>query len=355
MATLPHLLNPALWRYKNEGNANIVLQYIGDHPDYVHHVLRLRKGDGSPSAMRDADPAATEQEVFDLKYARAIVAPLIGAEYVGPVVSPFPSKSFTSLLEVTPMFLKSVSDAIQPHRPPRRLTKSINVEQRRAILSLDYTRLPSYYGQTLSIELKCITIPSDEISDTVVTLLFTSTQPKWGFLPTAPNIHPAKRRACRFCMHQFLKHEEAGSGAHNISGYCPLDLFSGKDARMRRALEELMKCPQNNFKMWWKNGEIEIGDMAYVTALLDFFAEDSHSANESALSDLLVRIFQTEPLLTRLKRLQCTLDSLDIEGIRALFTRLEEENGGVREPEMEEWKEVVRRYGKRITEGMDSE
>lgn len=38
-----------------------------------------------------------------------------------------------------------------------------------------------------------------------------------------------------------------------MSEYCPFDLFSGNKDRMRRALSNLMKNPQNNFKIF-KNG-----------------------------------------------------------------------------------------------------
>lgn len=68
-------------------------------------------------------------------------------------------------------------------------------------------------------------------------------KPKQGFLDTSTPGLPL----CRYCVKQFLK---AGKESSSRSGYCPLDLFSGNVDRMRRAVDNLILAPQNNFKVF---------------------------------------------------------------------------------------------------------
>ncbi|XP_063850914.1 inositol-pentakisphosphate 2-kinase-like isoform X2 [Scylla paramamosain] len=68
-------------------------------------------------------------------------------------------------------------------------------------------------------------------------------KPKQGFLDRSTPGMPL----CRYCVKQFLK---AGKESGSRSGYCPLDLFSGNVDRMRRAVDNLILAPQNNFKVF---------------------------------------------------------------------------------------------------------
>ncbi|XP_050690051.1 inositol-pentakisphosphate 2-kinase-like isoform X2 [Eriocheir sinensis] len=68
-------------------------------------------------------------------------------------------------------------------------------------------------------------------------------KPKQGFLDSSTPGLPL----CRYCVKQFLK---GGRESGSRSSYCPLDLFSGNLERMRRAVDSLIQCPQNNFKVF---------------------------------------------------------------------------------------------------------
>lgn len=90
-------------------------------------------------------------------------------------------------------------------------------------------------------------------------------QPKWGFLPSPSHLSAASRdikaRHCRFCMHTSLKAEQAGTDSiAHTTRYCPLDLYSGDEARVGAAVEALWAGwlatggKANNLRLFY-NGE----------------------------------------------------------------------------------------------------
>ncbi len=119
----------------------------------------------------------------------------------------------------------------QPFRPPGRCKKDI--ASRRVIISPDCVFLTSEYecdtfGETFSVEIK----------------------PKQGW-------HSLKATCSVDLCHRCLKqHAKLFSGEiGSISEYCPLDLFSGDKARMKRAVFDLCESPCNRFKLF-KNGDL---------------------------------------------------------------------------------------------------
>lgn len=64
-----------------------------------------------------------------------------------------------------------------------------------------------------------------------------SCQPKWAFLPSLVHLseetRAIKTRTCRFCMHSHFK---AQKGHQKVTDYCPLDLFSGRESRVLKAV-----------------------------------------------------------------------------------------------------------------------
>ena len=59
-------------------------------------------------------------------------------------------------------------------------------------------------------------------------------------------------------MHKYLKRDKCNP-TDDITRYCPLDLFSLKYKRVRKAVEALLDCPGNNLKLFIQGMQIEIG------------------------------------------------------------------------------------------------
>ncbi len=77
---------------------------------------------------------------------------------------------------------------------------------------------------------------------------------------------------CHRCLKQYAK--VFRGEIDNISAYCPLDLFSGDKARMKRALFHLYENPNNRFKLF-RDGRIiyteGIGSLSDVEAAAEHF------------------------------------------------------------------------------------
>ncbi|RGB24285.1 inositol-pentakisphosphate 2-kinase [Rhizophagus diaphanus] len=309
--TIPELYNTTLWKFKAEGNANITLSYVGENARYSATVLRLRKDNQLDTII---DP-----QYFTYSYANFVMRPLIGDKYVGESI----------LLEVQPEFLKALSKSVLKIRSNKRTQKDIDHNQKYAILTPDHTVFPSNISPTLSVELK----------------------PKWAFLPSSPFIENfVKFQSCRFCMHKYLKR----GPTDDVTRYCPLDLFSLEDKRIRKAIEALIDCPGSNLKLFIQGLQIEIGKENWLTSLCEFFEigypelddKKQHYVIDMLIVLLIQVIMKEQYLFRRLKILQKTLDELDIEGINKLLITLRPK---LSEPLLEEWKLIVDEYMKRTT------
>jgi inositol-pentakisphosphate 2-kinase len=128
-------------------------------------------------------------------------------------------------------------------------------------------------------------------------------------------------------MHQYLKQEK--KEIQTISSYCPLDLFSCNESRIRRALQNLFHEPQNNIKIYLDSQLQFAGNLTKTNdneALLQRLQDALQQCFPSqqpieALIDILVKLLLTEPLLQNLKRIQ-EMDELDIEIIWQLYQKL---------------------------------
>jgi len=127
-------------------------------------------------------------------------------------------------------------------------------------------------------------------------------------------------------MHQYLKIKEHQT--HNISGFCPLDLYASNNIRRTKAFQELLKNPQNNLKIYYD------GVLCFANSMSDQDSKDNltqyirntfpgASTNEiiEELTRVFVSILGKEVVLENLRKTQL-LDHYDIEFIEWLHNIL---------------------------------
>jgi Inositol-pentakisphosphate 2-kinase len=354
-------LNASEWTYLNEGGLNLVFAYIGSqHPNpesdtkqrdrvmctsatttsdctrpcdlatmvtdqhsvMVGQVIRLNK------EVLSASSASTVQDHFQmfadrLEYSRSLMRPLIGEHFVDA----------GRIVFVQHTFVATLINQFNSYRPTKRrkvhsLENTICDEWIPAVMMTDYTSIvPPPIAQhdahrprrfTISVEIK----------------------PKWGFLPSkcAPISDQThiKRAVCRFCMNQVFKLHRGKASVR--SSYCPMDLFSGQASRIKRALEALFSCPQNNLRVYIRSHKDltakQVDPMQpheYSSALQSITGQvyTGHAgdilAQKHLQSIVLQVLLKHSPLLDRLAFIQQWFDSYDVEGTYPLFCQLCEE------------------------------
>ena len=218
---------------------------------------------------------------------------------------------------------------------------------------------PRYYKGTLlqnHTRFKPLRLPSNVRQVVSPVTISVEIKPKAGYLTNSPLIRAAHR--CKFYHSRYelqqelmqkgiLKKGWCENKVHEIgvvssenengfkrSGYSPLDLFSGEIKRIKRALVELSKNMQNNFRVWC-NGVKAFGEYDQLT-----FAEyneilyqlfDVHNDGElnsdarTSILDIIIdavgNILDREKLLDNLLSLQ-SLDVIDGDGAVLVYNRL---------------------------------
>ncbi|KAK1215060.1 hypothetical protein PQX77_022350 [Marasmius sp. AFHP31] len=382
------------WKYVSEGGATIVFSYVGPpNPTFDGMVLRLRKQPNVPVGVRDSDSESDGEESEDedpsISFQRQCMSRLVPKEHLpklqSVVVRADPVRS-VSVDEVTGSYrdvekdeerempgafptptpiqgpphihsnrwLRALSKAHEHERPEnRRKTGGVDVHKHKGVLATDLVG-GGGAGGGVSVEIK----------------------PKWSFLPNPTHLSPSTRdiktKTCRFCMHSYVRnnnsnHQPSDSTHHAqglvAHGYCPLDLFSGDEERVRNALGALYDAwvvsegKVNNLKVFLGGKVLKVHEKHRLW-------DPSEKEKEKDADDALLRttfISSLLPLLTRtpalqvLNRLQRTLDMLDVEGLGKVweaFHRHHHQPGqgvpelgeGMEEPTIDEWMGFIDGY-----------
>jgi len=209
---------PEHWNYVSEGGATIVFSYNGPpDPQLDGTVLRLRK-----SSRSVIEQAQDEPDDPMIEFQKQCMERLIPVQHLPRLTS----------VRVDHPWLDRLAALHDVHRPDGRREKDhIDLGRTKAVLATDLVG-----GNWLAVEIK-VCLPTF-FNDYLLKL--TSCQPKWGFLPSATHLSEATRaikaQTCRFCLHSRVR---INSGEKACPGYCPLDLFSGEEHRVRHAIYSL--------------------------------------------------------------------------------------------------------------------
>ncbi|KAF9151098.1 Inositol-pentakisphosphate 2-kinase [Linnemannia schmuckeri] len=348
MATILELYRVDYWKYRAEGNANIVLQYIGPHSRFRNTVLRLRKADRLNDSGTGWEGTNSGDDTITMKnltkesyFATEVIGLLLGQDFVEQLIA----------VALPPGFLSSLALAMEPSRPESRRQKGIDLAQSVGFLALDHTRFikPSPGQSDIAVEIK----------------------PKWGFLTKSAFLRKdqdIKRRKCRFCMYQHQKIKTGQEGT--LSKYCPIDLFSGTELLVQDALDSLVDTPQNNLRLFVNGIQQPVSRESMAQCLSESSTSTSTQPDEQQqrrksqwiesdnpldhekdasgpvrLTEVLTQILVESPLLRRLGRLQQALDSLDVETVHRLYTYLlEHDSAHLPEPTVEEFLETAQAF-----------
>ncbi|KAF7295572.1 NmrA domain-containing protein [Mycena indigotica] len=289
--------DPTDWAYVSEGGATIVFSYHGPPSQlFDRKVLRLRK-----CPVGSISPAIDNND-FNIIFHERCITRLLPQEHL-------PKLELLTLDSDATGWLETLSAQTEASRPPkRRLKDHIDVHNPRAVLATDLIS-----GLGIAVEIK----------------------PKWGFLPSPIHLSDESRalktRTCRFCMHSHLRTLE---GEVVATEYCPLDLYSGEETRVRHALEVLWEA--------WISSEGAVNNLRlFVDGHKSEPAEKPTILQEKdrVVSSLLALLLES-PVLRILSRLQRTLDALDIEGLASIS----DVSSPGPEPTLDEWDAFISAY-----------
>jgi len=290
--------SPSDWTYISEGGSSIVFSYVGPtNPQFNRTALRLRKI-ANDTEQPDTTTDAEEQDDPTIIFQHQIIQRLVNPEYLPRLES----------VRVDAKWLGDLAKACEERRPLERRAKDrINLRKQKAVLATDLVG-----GKGWAVEIK----------------------PKWGFLPLTTHLSPAtlatKSNTCRFCMHSHLKSTE---GEDVSLGYCPLDLYSGDEGRVKKALHTLWDAwigssgSVNNFRVFVEGQMLKpsslpssLMPLAQQVLPADIQSPNLDNIRDCVVSSLLPLLLDT-PVLKVLSQHQRDLDTLDVEGLATLWTQ----------------------------------
>ncbi|KZC14890.1 PREDICTED: inositol-pentakisphosphate 2-kinase [Dufourea novaeangliae] len=226
--------------YRGEGNANVVIALSQERK-----VIRFRK-----SLPDDVPPDGGRQRAErEVEFVRSVASCFLG-----------PYTQIPEILRCDAKDIARLSEAIQTLRPEKRRDK--NITETYATKFPDYTFLRTKHDPRL--------FRGKEIFSVEI-------KPKQGY----SRDDDRKLQKCSYCLMQYYKLKKKVITSR--SSYCPFDLFSGVEERMKSALKGLLASPQNNLKIF-RNGVIvynqESSSSDLERVLAEWFRNSPSSTSE---------------------------------------------------------------------------
>lgn len=228
--------DPACWTFLAEGFDSIIFRYISDaNLELDGKVLRLFKNQNEGHRRGGAKPLEDfrDKVKLQMKFNSQFVEPYLPALDAGTPVT------------VSPDFVSKLAEITESKRSAKRIAEScVCITSTVGLLHNNHI-LPD----SLVVEIK----------------------PKWGFCPDCPLL-PDDSITHKISRFQLLQRTKLKKGdIKTISDYDPLDLFSGTETGVRKALESMCKNPQGNLKVF-RNRESSNLTSEEISALVPLLA-----------------------------------------------------------------------------------
>lgn len=112
---------------------------------------------------------------------------------------------------------------------------------------------------------------------------------------------------------KFLLKKQTGV-IQDISSYCPLDLFSGDDVRMRRSLYNLLSSPQNNLQVFQDRKTVykEFDHLSQLKKVILNLFPQSQNLMETFVDLLCQALLHSFPVLNKQTNDSTTIESSGI-------------------------------------------
>ncbi|WWC62721.1 uncharacterized protein I303_105318 [Kwoniella dejecticola CBS 10117] len=278
------------WKYVGEGAEHIVFSHRGTLSIYNGKVLRLRKSQFLGNSPTDPEYRQTQTD-----WITTCLPKLVPPELLIHATEVILSEGWTK-------DLFAHADATRPEE--RKLLgdlKSLVAGQAKGVIMEDTT--------------------TNEKQDGLVNFAF-EIKPKWGLLPDSSTIIPPEAAAiksanCRFCMHRHYKgHDSSAEGK-----FCPLDLYSGDEGKMRKAIKGLWgiwtesEGQENNWRVFTNGERVNPNQLEVLERYL------GKEAVVEKIADHIIPIVQASDVFGTLKTLQTNFDPTDISDLASRFSR----------------------------------
>ena len=215
------------WYYRAEGNNNVIFTDISNSI-----FLRLPKID---RASQNHVPvrSQTSEMTHEIEFLEHVVYKILQDVHIHYKGRKMP---------LTRDFIHSLSKQMHDKRPERYKSQKLDESTEYGLLLPNFCKL---LAKEMPASYLYPSISSKPFSSPTISV---ELRPKTCYFPEfAKQVCPEIRDKCFFCLRKL--YNEIRQPEVMQTKYCPLDLYSGSRARIKRALFDLISCPQRYFSV----------------------------------------------------------------------------------------------------------